>query len=151
MRRDRGGGSCCLTVTKALPARAFMHSEVPETKLPRCVAGDNRSFAMVLGSAQVVGREIFVAPATSSDPGKTLASRHQTTREVRLCQSCDFAAQSHPIGHHAVTVSLPKVNSPYQFVNSCKRAGHASGFTEHGHLLSSESLGIMEEETICRS
>ena len=91
---------------------------------------------MLRGPAEVMGHGIFIAPATTSDPGNALASRHSTTREVRLCQCCDFAAQGPQTGPYAVTLSLLKVNSPYQLVNNCKRAGHGSGFMEHGHLLS---------------
>jgi hypothetical protein len=79
------------------------------------------------------------------------ASGLSTTTEVRLCQCCDFAAQAHPNGHYAVTVSLLKVNSPCCSVNNCERAVRGPGLREYGHLLSSEGLGIMEEEQLCRS
>jgi hypothetical protein len=119
LRRDRGASSCWSAVARALPARAFMRPEVLGTKSPRRVADYQKSFATWRGPAEVMGYEIFIAPATPSDPGKTLASRHSTTREVRLCQCCDFAAQGHQTGPYAVTVSLLKVNSPYHLVNNC--------------------------------
>src|SRR6202020_1631967 len=150
-RRDREGSSCWRAGVRAVPARAFRHSEVPGTKAPRRVADYPKSFAMLLRPAQVMGHEIFIAPAATSEPSKAPASRHSTTMEVTLCQCLDFAAQGPQTGPDAVTVSLLKVNLPYQLVNNCIRAGHASGFTEHGHLLSCREFGDYGGGTICRS
>jgi hypothetical protein len=122
-----------------------------EASLRGRVADDQTSFATLRGPAAVIGHGIFIAPATTSDPGNALASRHSTTREVRLCQCCDFAAQGPQTGPYAVTLSLLKVNSPYQLVNNCKRASHGSGFTQHGHLLSCREFGDYGGGTICRS